>query len=490
LVTILTQLLLPPVFLHSYGVALYGEWLALSAAIGYLSTFNYGLQTYTNMQMTIHYNRGEVQECRNVQSAGLRILLGTFVLFSLLLLVIFALPLGRLLHLTIPEKTAQVALYLLGLQIVASMIFGFFKGSYMVVGAAHRGENLNNFWQLGMTLGTAALAFEHLSFAWLAAAQLAITIGLAFILVADIWRIAPGIRPTIRYWQPGSLMSTLRPSGHYALLYSSNILAYQLPILAMQRILGPSAVVIFSVTRTIYSMSRRLPYLVTNAIAPEITITYGQRDWKKLARIYDLSERIVLLLVPPTTFGAMLFAPFLLAVWLHRGTLYLPYVSLLMGLTIAIQSVKEHKYQFQFSSNQIREMSYMTPLSYGLMLILSIPAMRLFGLIGFLAIWPATELFQLLYLLHLNRKLFRDKAVLDFKPVYLLFAALAAGSVLLAWPLIHIAQLGLARQAGAAAGLTLMLTVISYWLFQVDAVREILWQRFAARFPSFAQKFS
>jgi hypothetical protein len=271
LVTILTQLLIPPVFLHSYGVALYGEWLALSAAIGYLSTFNYGLQTYTNMQMTIHYNRGEVQECRNVQSAGLRILLGTFAFFSLLLLIVFMLPLGRLLHLTIPDKTAQLTLYFFGLQIVASMIFGFFKGSYMVVGAAHRGENFNNFLQMVLTAATAALAFEHLSFARLAAAQLAITFAFALILVADIWRVAPDIRPTIRYWKPGSLMNTLRPSGHYALLYSSNILAYQLPILVMQRILGPAAVVIFSVSRTIYSMSRRLPYLVTNAIAPEIT---------------------------------------------------------------------------------------------------------------------------------------------------------------------------------------------------------------------------
>src|SRR5207302_6410194 len=78
LVTVVTQLLLPPAFLHSYGVALYGQWIALSAAISYLTTFNYGLQTYANMQMTIHYNRGELRECLEVQSAGLRILLATF----------------------------------------------------------------------------------------------------------------------------------------------------------------------------------------------------------------------------------------------------------------------------------------------------------------------------------------------------------------------------------------------------------------------------
>jgi hypothetical protein len=302
--------------------------------------------------------------------------------------------------------------------------------------------------------------------------------------------VAPDIRPTVRYWEPGSLGTILRPSGYYALLYSSNILAYQLPVILMQRILGPAAVVIFSVNRTIYSMSRRLPYLVTNAIGPEVTITFGQRDWKRLVRLYELSERVVLLLVPPTTFGAMLFTPLLLTLWLHRGNLYYPYVSLLLGLTIAIQSIKEHKYQFQFSSNQIREMSYMTPLTYGIMLLLSIPAMHRFGLVGFLCVWPACELVQLLYLLHLNRQLFKDQAVLDMRPVYILCLVLFVGSLALAWPLLHIAQYPIWLQGISATVLTLIVAALSYWIFQVDEVRDILWRRMATRFPSLAQRFS
>src|SRR6201997_3741069 len=107
LITVLNRLVLPPAFLPSYGVSLYGQWLALTAALSYLTTFNYGLQTFTNMQMTIHYNRGEVQETREVQSAGLRILLVAFVIFGLALSVIFFIPLNSLLHLTIPQREAQ-----------------------------------------------------------------------------------------------------------------------------------------------------------------------------------------------------------------------------------------------------------------------------------------------------------------------------------------------------------------------------------------------
>ena len=423
------------------------------------------------------------------RSAGLRILIGTVVFFTVLLLLIFVFPIGRWLHLSISTSQAQWTLYLFGMQIVASMLLGFFKGNYVVVGKAHRGENLSNVWQLAVTIGTAGLVLLHASFRELAAVQLAITLTTASLMIVDLWILAPDIRPTIRYWEEGSLMRTLRPSGHYALLYSSNILAYQLPIIVMQRFLGPAAVVVFSVTRTVYSMSRRLPYLVTNAIGPEITITYGQKDWPRLTRIYELSERVVLLLVPPTTFGAMLFTPFLLIVWLHRGTLYMPYVSILMGVTIAIQSVKEHKYQFQFSSNQIRAMSYMTPAAYGLMLLASIPMMHVYGLVGFLVVWPLSELAQFLYLLRLNQKLFYGHASLDLKPVYVLFAALVVGSIALAWPLIHIVRLSLFGQAMTATILTLVVTAVSYWLFQIDEIRDILWKRFATSYPAVAKRF-
>src|ERR1700735_2570970 len=107
LVSLLTQLLLPPIFLHNYGVSVYGEWLALSSAVGYLSTLNYGIQTYTNMQMTIHYNRGEIEECVAVQSGGLFMLLVILLALGAILSSIFFVPLDRWLHLSMPLRTAQ-----------------------------------------------------------------------------------------------------------------------------------------------------------------------------------------------------------------------------------------------------------------------------------------------------------------------------------------------------------------------------------------------
>jgi O-antigen/teichoic acid export membrane protein len=476
-VSLLTQLLLPPIFLHSYGVALYGEWLALSAAIGYLSTVNYGIQTYSNMQMTIHYNRGEVEKCLQVQSAGLFVMFSLIGVLAAILFGVFLLPLDRWLHLTMPLRGAQWLLYLLSLQLLVSMVFGFLSGNYMVIGQAHRGTNFNNASQLVVTLATAVVAVLRCQLVWIAAMQLAISVAMVLYVFGDFSRLAPDLRPTLRYWRGVPLLSVLKPSVHYAFLYSSNILGYQLPVIVIQRILGPVAVVTFSVTRTIYSMARRMPPLITNSIGPEVTMTFGQQNWKRLHQLYDVSERLVFSLIPPITFGAMLFTPFLLASWLHRESLYNPLVSFLFGITIAIQSVKEHKYQFQFSTNQVRELSYATPLAYGAMLLLSIPAMHWIGLPGMLIVWAVAELAQLVYLLSLNRRLFNDDPLLNYRAIVTLLLFLLIGSAGCLWPVFHIANISPPKQALVAGMVTLVTLGISYRVFRVDEVRAFLWQR-------------
>lgn len=488
IITVLTQLMMPPAFLHAYGIALYGQWIALTAALSYLGTLNFGLQTYTNMQMTIHYNRGELKECLEVQSAGLRILLATALGFCLLLLVIFLVPLDSLLHFTIPQIEAQWTLYILGCQIMTNMIFGFFSGNYMVVGSAHRGTNMQSLNQLCTMLAATGLALYHASFPVIAGAQVAVTLLGALLLIFDLRRVAPAIRPTLRYWKPGSLSAVLKPSGQYALLYSANVLAYQLPAVLMQRIVGPAAVVVYTVTRTIYSMSRKVLVMVTNSIGPEITITYGQQDWRKLHRLYELSERIILLLTVPITFGSMLATPLLLQIWLHKGNLYDPAICLMLGITVSVLGIKEHKYQFQFSSNQVREISYATILVYTAMILVSIPMMHRFGLMGFLVSWCVTETIQLFYLLHLNGKLFAVEAPLDRTPVYQLFGMMALGSLAFFWLLLHIRDFSYIVQGLIAVGVTLLTGVISYKMFEVDEIREVLWRRIAVRLPAFAKR--
>jgi O-antigen/teichoic acid export membrane protein len=488
LVTVVTQLLTVPVFLHAYGVSLYGQWLAMAAALAHLATLNYGLQTYITNEIVILYNRGDVHESRIVLSSGLRILLTLLLIIAVVLLVLFFIPITGLLHQTIPLLNAQLTMYFLGLQLPLSAIVAAVSAPYTAIGQPHRATqygNVMNILVLGVLLGLAVL---HMPFPLLAASRCIVVVLFCFLMFFDLRHRAPDITPTIRYWRKGILGSILKPSSHYMLLMGSNMLVYQLPLLLIQIILGPVSVVLFSVTRTVYSMTRRLLTLVTNTIGPEITITIGEGNFKKLRHLYELSERIVLLLTVPITFGSMIATPFLLQVWLHKGNLFDPIVCILLGLTVSIQGLKEHKYQFQFSSNKVREMSYAGILVYGIMVLLAIPTLKYFRLPGYLILWCVAESVLLFYVLHLNQLLFRGEFEVDEKPAYQMYAVLLVGIALFYVPMMHIAQLSYLLQVAIAVAVTLITGAISYWIFRVDDLRTYLWGKLSGKIPMLARR--
>jgi O-antigen/teichoic acid export membrane protein len=417
-VTLVSQLLLPPLFLRTYGVPAYGEWLTLTATVTYLITLNFGLQTFANNQAAIHYNRGEIEETNHLQATALVLLLIIIGIAAAAGSFVFFVPINRWLGLVTPRAVVSATIYLLGLQIFTKMLLGFLGGMFLIVGKAHRGTLWNNVQIFVSLLGTIGMVLMRASFVWIAAQQL-LTVGVFCILgIIDFRFKAPEIFPRFRYAQPRRFGEVLKPSGYFGLLLYSNFLVYQAPVILIQRILGPASVVVFSLTRTIYGMSRQGLSVMSWAIGPEITELYGKDHWKRLFRLYELSERVIFALVPVITIGTLLATPLLMAVWLHKPGLYDPYASLFMALTSAIMGIKEHKYQFQAASNEHTSIAKIMFFSYVVMVCLAVPAIHYFGILGFLGIWMPTELFQVLSVLRLNQRLFASVSKLDFSPIY------------------------------------------------------------------------
>jgi hypothetical protein len=120
------------------------------------------------------------------------------------------------------------------------------------------------------------------------------------------------------------------------------------------------------------------------------------------------------------------------------------------------------------------------------MTIISIPAIHLLKLPGFVAVWGMTELLLLHLLLHLNARLFAGEVTLDRTPVYYLLAAMAIGTIGAIWPLYHMQTFSYAEQAILSVTGALIATLISYWLFGIEDVREFLWRKLVNRIPLLA----
>ncbi|MBS1801939.1 MAG: hypothetical protein JST28_01160 [Acidobacteria bacterium] len=480
-VNVVTQFLLPPIFLHRYGIAGYGEWLTLTAAVGYLSTLNFGLHTFTNNQVAICYNRGELEEAKTLQATSMLLLLRIVFGAAILTSIVFLLPINVWLGVKLSRSMVDTTLYLLGLQLLVRMPMALILGTFLVIGISYRGSNWNNAAALTTTLATAAMAFAQCSFAWIAAQQ-ALTQVLFFTLATlDLRRKAPQLIPRLRFARPSRTPEILRQSGYFGLIFWSNFLVFQLPLILMQRMLGPSSVVAFSVTRTIYSMSRQALTSMTQALGQEVTEYYGKQQWGRLFRLYELSERIVLAMIPAVTIGTLLATPLLIAAWLHKPSLYDPHLCIIMALISAAMGIKEHKYQFQVSTNQHRSLARVTFWSYLAMSALGALSIYMFGPIGFVFLWMITEVLQIVLILHLNQRLFASVSELDFSPVYKLFALMGVGVLVASWFAVHAQQRPLLQVFVTAIAFAVVLVCISYPLFQLRDVRVYLRDRMALR---------
>jgi len=482
-VTVLSQLLIPPLFLlrYAHGIEVYGEWITLTAAISYLNTLNYGIQNYANNQMAIHYHREEIDEAKIVQASALRLIIYAVSLLALAGSAVLFMPIDRILSLRhISSHEASLTIFLMILQLLLGWPFALISNSYMVIGEAHRGQSWMNGQRLAALLTMSALLWFRASFPLLALTQAASVTLFLLLVIVDVRMRAPLLVPSLRYGNMKSMMAIMRPSGYFGLLAVSSFLCWQGPVLIIQKVLGPASVAIFQITRVVFNMSRQIMIVLTFSISQDITILVGQKNWERLHRLYDLSERVVLLLVPTVTVGTLLMCPVLFTIWLHKRTLYQPGLCLLMAAISGVMGIKEHKYQS--SSNEHQSLSRFSIAAYFIMLVAAAFLLRPFGIRSLLLLWLATEVVQLIYILRLNAKLFPKEAQVSMTPVVHLAFVLTGSLALAVWPAYHSAQWPLFEVAAVATGFTAVLGVFSYFAFKLGEVRKVLEGRLRRRF--------
>jgi O-antigen/teichoic acid export membrane protein len=484
-VSVATQLLVPPIFLHRYphGVEMYGEWIALTAAVSYLDTLHGGIQTYGANQMTLHYNRNEMREFRVVQSSSLRLLLINFLLASGVGVAILYMPVGRWMGLRyIGSTAAALTLLLMIVQLMAGWVFHFVANSYQVIGELHRAAVWRNFQRLAGMLALAALLWERASFPVLALSQvIAVVLFTAIVLAEQRFR-SPVLLPSIRYGNLRDLMGVLKPSAYYMLFSVGGFFCWQGPVLVIERVMGPAAVAIFALTRVIFNMSRQALSIMTYSIGQETINVIARRSWDQLRRLYDLSERVVLLMDSALSVGVLLACPLLMTVWLHRSGLYQPGICMWMAIISSVMGIKEHKYIFQRQSNRHEGVATVSFAAYAGMILVGTIGLKVRGVEGLLVCWFVAELLITAYVIAQNRRLFPAEFRPSLAPLPRAAALLIAAFGAAAWPTWHDGNWPLHQVAALAAAGALGLLAISYVVFGVGEVQSVFQNRLRRMF--------
>ena len=485
-VSVVNQILVPPLFLRRYphGVEMYGEWVALTAAVTYLGTLNFGVQNYANNQMTLLYNRGEQEAAKTVQSSALRlILIMVFVATAVGVSILF-MPVASWMGLRhVSSPVAAMTLFVMALQLVATWFFAFLSNSYQVIGELHRGANWQNAQRLTAVLAMATFLWMGASFPVLALTQLASMVLYAFIVLVEIRIRAPILLPSLRYGNRHDMVAVLKPSAYYGLLTLSAFFCWQGPVLLIQKILGPAAVAVFALSRIVFNMSRQLLAVLTYSIGQETIKLIAVRSWAQLRRMYDLSERVVLAFTPVLTVGVLLACPAIFTVWLrHNRALYQPGICMMMAVVSAIIAIREHKYNFQFLSNQHEGVARFILVGYALMIVVSALTLKAWGIPAFLVAWLITELAIAAYVIAQNQKLFPKEFLPSLAPLPRVAGILVVAFSAAAWAVWHDAGWSVSKLILVATSAGALLLIAGYFAFGLKDVQEVFLRRIQRRF--------
>jgi O-antigen/teichoic acid export membrane protein len=490
LLSILEQVVLPPIFIHRYGLAGFGEWVVLSGAVSALGFLNFGVQNYMNQDLAVRYQRGEIDGYRVRQSTAMRLLLGIVLVAAVLCLSIFVIPFDTLLRLDLSRSVVQMTLYLLALELLFTILFGYLGGIFMGVALAHRGGQWNNVQSFLSTVGLLIGVVLHLSFPELAAIQLVCLLVCLIGVLIDLRRTAPQLKLTLRYWDGAAIPGILKGSGYFGMIMMSTFLAYEAPLLILQRVVGPVAVTGFTLMRTIFSMARQLLSMVTQSMGAEITNLFGRDDWPALVKLYEASERVVFFLIALVNLAVLMLSPVLITLWVaHRGghlhgvsSLFMVTPYVLSSAISMVVSLKEHKFQFQFSTNTHAELAGTMFFSYVAMVLISVVTIHFAGVDGFLWTWLVVESLQVVRLISMNRRLFANAQPIKTGAITRLVLLCGAGLLAAVALLPHSSTLSLPTQTAFAAIGSAVVGAMAWKLFGVREVYANMMERLGGRF--------
>lgn len=312
-VSIGTQLLALPLFLHHWDMATYGYWLALTALPFYLSLADAGISTASCNRMIGLIAQGDRAAAQVVFQSAVAFL--TSASLAVLLaggVILLALPADLL---SAPQWRTVILLLacsvLLGLfcslaEVIYKATGGYAAGTYLVTTGrlVDWAGGIVGLITFGSYLGVAAVAF---------AARLGYTL-------FAIWlsqRRTPYLSWGLQQAKRSEVARAVAPGMQFLSISLTNALSLQGFTLLVAGTLGPAATAIFNTYRTIARIVVQVTGALSNPLWPELTSLQGSTQTDAFWRLYRRANLLGLAIALGGGLAVYLVSPYLLEVWTH-----------------------------------------------------------------------------------------------------------------------------------------------------------------------------
>jgi O-antigen/teichoic acid export membrane protein len=287
-VTAIVQIVSVPVFLHFWGVKLYGEWLILSAIPTYLALSDVGFGSVAANDMTMRVAAGDRDGALETYQSTRALISLTSVLAGIVLLsVIWFVPLARWLNLSsIPISESRITLSLLSVYALCSLQAGLFMAGFRCDGNYALGMLVDNSIRLAEFVAAMVAMAVSARPVEVAAVLLAARIVGTLIMRWLILRKSPWLRQGFGRVSMASVRRLALPAVAFMAFPAGNALSIQGMVVVIGLVLGPVAVTTFSAMRTLTRFALQIAETIKNGVWPELSAAYGAQNWKLARKLH------------------------------------------------------------------------------------------------------------------------------------------------------------------------------------------------------------
>ncbi|AOF88103.1 putative membrane protein [Hydrogenophaga sp. RAC07] len=331
-VSIGTQLVSLPLFLHYWDMATYGTWLALTALPFYLSLADAGISTASSNQMIALISQGQKARAAEVFQSAVAFLLSV----SLMVLLVVGATLLLLPATLLAVPQWKTVLMLLSLSVVLSLFCSLAEVVYKATGGYAAGTYLVTTGRLADWAGGLLGLVLTRSFLGVASGALLARAAYTVLAIALSQRRTDFLRWGVHRASLADIRHAAAPGMLFLSLSLTNALSLQGFTLLVAATLGPAATAVFNTYRTVARVVVQITNGLSNPLWPELTALNGQKDDGAFWRLYRRANRLGLLIAAAGALLVYLVSPWLLDLWTHGQ---IPFTATSMALFLLYAAV-------------------------------------------------------------------------------------------------------------------------------------------------------
>jgi len=331
-VSIGTQLVSLPLFLHHWDMATYGYWLALTALPFYLSLADAGISTASSNQMIGLIAQGQKARAAEVFQSAVAFLLS----ISLLVLLTVGAALLLLPVSTLQAPHWKTVIMLLSFSVVLGLFCSLAEVIYKATGGYAAGTYLVTTGRLAEWLGGITGLVLTQSFIGVAASALLARLGYTLLCIWLSQQRTDFLRWGVQRASLADIRQAAKPGMLFLSLTLTNALSLQGFTLLVAATLGPAATAVFNTYRTLARTVVQLTSALSNPLWPELTALKGHQNDSAFWKLYRRANRLGLLMAAAGALLVYLISPWLLDIWTHGQ---IPFAATGMALFLLYAAV-------------------------------------------------------------------------------------------------------------------------------------------------------